>query len=127
MGRADEEARCKGLETYGGMPLGSHSLPICFTVFGHGLPVLVNEPIKHVDKDRVWVLHSNWLIRFMNCLGEICNEDIGQGRIHGNDISSGFSVLDVGSLQAIMLVVRSAACEVRDGVNFGWKQKKLVG
>ena len=79
------------------MPLGSHSLPICFTVLGCGLPVLVDEPIKHVEEDCVWVLHSNLLVSFANCLWEICKEDIGQGRIHGNDVSSGFLVAGVGS------------------------------
>jgi hypothetical protein len=61
------------------MPLGGHLLPICFAVLGHGFPVLVDEPIEHVEEDCVWVLHSNWLIRFTNCLGEIRKEDISQG------------------------------------------------
>ena len=99
-------------------------MPIHFAVFGRGLPVLVHEPIKHLEADCVWILHLNWLARFANRLGDIREEDIGQGRIHGNNVSSGFLVAGMGSFQALVLVVRCAGCEVRDGVNFGWKQKK---
>jgi len=43
-----QEACRKGLESVGGMPVGGHSLPIFFTIFGRCFAVLRNEPIKHV-------------------------------------------------------------------------------
>ena len=35
VGCADEKARCDGLKSFGGMPVGGHLLPILFTIFGH--------------------------------------------------------------------------------------------
>ncbi len=90
VGHTNEEVCHEGLEAFGGMPLGGHLLPIPFVVFGRGLPVLVNESIDHVEEDYVRVLHLNWLVHFVNCLGEIREEDIGQGQINGNDGSSVF-------------------------------------
>ena len=90
MGCADEEARCKWLKAFGRMPLGSHLLPICFAIFGHGFPLLVGEPIKHVEENRVRVLHPDWFVRFANCLGNFCKENLGKGQIHRNNISSCF-------------------------------------
>jgi hypothetical protein len=40
LGSANEEARYKGLKTFGGMPCGSHSLPIFLAIFDCGTPVL---------------------------------------------------------------------------------------
>ncbi len=57
----------QGLETFGGMPGGSHSLPIFFAILGHGMPVLHDEPVKHVEKDSVWLFHADWCIYFTNC------------------------------------------------------------
>ncbi len=57
VGSANEEAHCKGLKNVGGMPGGGHSLPICLlAIFGHCLPILHDEPAKHVKKDSVWLL-----------------------------------------------------------------------
>ncbi len=33
VGSTDEEARCKGLKIFGGMPGGGHSLPIFLAIF----------------------------------------------------------------------------------------------
>ena len=48
IGRADEEAHHEGLEAVGGMPVGSHSLPILFAIFGRCFVVLRDEPVEHV-------------------------------------------------------------------------------
>jgi len=45
---ADEEARRKGLEAVGGIPVDGHSLPILFAIFGHCFAVLRDEPVEHV-------------------------------------------------------------------------------
>jgi len=45
---ADEEARHKGLEAIGGMPVGGHSLPIIVAIFGCCFAILLDEPVKHV-------------------------------------------------------------------------------
>jgi hypothetical protein len=110
---ADEETRRKGLETFGRMPVGSDSLLVRFAVFACGFPVLFDELIKHVEEDRVGVFHTNQFVHFANRLREICQENIGEGQIHGNNIGSCFLVASVGSFQA----------QVWDGVNFGWKRK----
>ena len=120
---ANEEARREGLDTFGRMPLGGHSLSVRFAVFACGLSVSFDEPIEHVQEDHVGVFHTNWFVRFVNRLWEIRQEDIREGRIHGNNIDSCFLVAGMGSFQALTLVVRSASSEVWDGVNFGWKRK----
>ena len=48
VGCADEEARHKGLEAIGGMPVGSHSLWILFAIFVLCFAVLCDEPVEHV-------------------------------------------------------------------------------
>jgi hypothetical protein len=62
IGSADEGAPCEGLETFGGMPGGGHSLPIFLAIFGHGTLVLCDETVKHVEKDNVWLLLVDWLV-----------------------------------------------------------------
>ncbi len=111
------------------MPLGGHSLSVCFTVFARGLSLSFNEPIEHVNvqEDRVGVFHLYWFIRFLDRLWEIRQEDISEGQIHGYNVGSCFSVAGVGSFHALTLVVRSAHGEVWDGVNFVWKWKKSEG
>jgi hypothetical protein len=87
---AYEEAHCKGLETFGGMPGGSYSLPICLAMFGCCSPVLCVEPVKHVEKDSVWLFHADWLECFTNCFWKICKENIGEGQIHCDYACSSF-------------------------------------
>jgi hypothetical protein len=48
VGCTNVEARCKGLEAVGGMPVGSHPLPIIFAIFGRRFAVLHDEPVEHV-------------------------------------------------------------------------------
>jgi hypothetical protein len=48
VGSAYEEASCEGLKTVGGMPVGSHLLPILFTILSRNFAVLRDEPIEHV-------------------------------------------------------------------------------
>ncbi len=62
VGSANKEAHCKGLETSRGMPGGSHSLPICLAIFSRCSDVLCDEPVEHVEKDRVWLFHADWLV-----------------------------------------------------------------
>ena len=67
VGRANEEARCEGLETVGGMPVGGHSLSILFAIFGRRFAIFLGEPVEHVEEDGVRLLHANWLVRLANC------------------------------------------------------------
>jgi hypothetical protein len=48
VGCADEEARRKGFESVGRIPVGGHSLAIFFTILGCCFTVLCDEPIEHV-------------------------------------------------------------------------------
>jgi hypothetical protein len=66
VGSTDEEARCKGLGTFGGMPGGSHSLPIFLRIFSCGTLVLCDEPAKLVEKDSAWVFRADLSICFTN-------------------------------------------------------------
>ncbi len=92
VGSANEEAHCKGLKTSGGMPGGGHSLLICLMIFGPCSPVLCDEPVKHVKKDSVWLLHADWLVRLANCFWKICKENIREGQIHCDNVHSSFLV-----------------------------------
>ena len=48
IGCANEEASQEGLEALGGIPVGGHSLPILFAIFGHCFATLRDEPDEHV-------------------------------------------------------------------------------
>ena len=126
VGCADEEACCKGLEAFGGMPLGGYLLPICFAIFNHGFlvktwfPLFVNEPTKHVKENRVWVLHPNWVIHFANYLEKICKKNIGDGQIHCNNISSCFFGCGCGLLLGSF--VCCWRCRLR---SLRWRQPQL--
>jgi hypothetical protein len=49
------------------MPVGGHSLPIIFAIFGRFFAILLDEPVEHVEEDGVWLFHANWLVRLANC------------------------------------------------------------
>ncbi len=121
---ANEEACCKELKAIGGMPFGGHPLPICFAIFGRGFAILLDEPLEHVEKYHVWVLHPDWLVCLTNCLGKIREEHVGKGPIHPDDICSCFLVEGVCGFEALALIVRGAGREVWDRVNFFRKWKK---
>ena len=109
------------------MPFGGHLLLICFAIFGCGFAVLLDEPVKYVEKYCVWVLYPDWLVCLANHLGKICKENVGKGLIHRDDICSCFLVDGVCGFEALALVVRGAGGEVWDCVNFFRKWKKLDG
>ncbi len=100
---------------------------ICFTIFGCGFAVLLDEPFEYVEKYRVWVLHPDRLVCLANCLGKICEENVGKGQIYRDDICSCFLVEGMCGFEALALVVRGAGGEVWDCINFFRKQKKLDG
>ncbi len=67
VGSANEEACCKGLKTFGGMPGGGHSLTMFLAIVGCGMPVLRDELVRHVEKDSVRLFHADRLVCFTNC------------------------------------------------------------
>jgi hypothetical protein len=87
------------------MPGGGHSLLICFAIFGHCLPVLCDEPAKHVENGIVWLLHVDQLARLANCLRKICKENIREGKIHCDYVRSRFLVAGMCSSKTFTLVV----------------------
>jgi hypothetical protein len=66
IGSTNEEARCEGLKTFGGMPGAGHSLPIFLAIFGCGMPVIRDEPVKHEEKNSDWMFHVDRLVCFTN-------------------------------------------------------------
>ncbi len=40
------------------MPVGSHALPVCIAVLGRCLAIMSDKPLKHVDKDNVWLAET---------------------------------------------------------------------
>jgi hypothetical protein len=97
VGSANEEPYCKGLKTIRGMPGGGYFLSICLAIFGHCLPVPCDEPVTHAEKDSVWLLCADWLVRLTNCFWKICKENIREGRIHCDYVCSSFLVPDMCS------------------------------
>ncbi len=115
---SDEEAHCEGLETFGGMPGGGHSLPIFLAIYGCGTPVLCDEPVEHVQKDSVWLLHVDRLVCFTNCFGWIRKEDIGEGHIHCDDVRLSFLITGMCCLDTFALIVGCTHGEVWNIINF---------
>jgi hypothetical protein len=66
VGSTNEEAHCKGLKTFGGMPGTGYSQPIFLAIFGCGMPVICDEPVEHVEKNRVGLFHADRLVCFTN-------------------------------------------------------------
>ncbi len=50
---AGVEAQYKDVRLVSRMPLSSHALAICFTVFIGRLAIMVDKPYEHLDKDNV--------------------------------------------------------------------------
>ncbi len=63
----------------------------------------------------------------MNRLGEIREEYVREGSVHGDDVSSCFPGKSMCQLERFMLVVVSAVFEVWYFFNFLWKRKEFLG
>ncbi len=48
-----EEAEDKGIKPVGGVPIGSHALPVCLAILGCRLTILVDKPEEEVNKDNI--------------------------------------------------------------------------
>jgi hypothetical protein len=48
-----EEVESKGIEPVGGVPIGSHALPVRLTILGRRLTILVDKPEEEVNKDNI--------------------------------------------------------------------------
>ena len=92
-----------------------------------GFTVLLDEPVEHVYKYCVWVLHPDRLVCLVNCLGKICKENFIKGQIHRDNISSCFLVAGMCGFLILVLIVRFAGRDIRDCVNFFRIWTKLDG
>ncbi len=52
-GSASEEAEDERVETFGGVPIGGHTLSVCFAILGRRRTVLFYKPEEKVDKNNV--------------------------------------------------------------------------
>jgi hypothetical protein len=80
-----------------------------------------------MEEDSVWRSHVNGIKAITNQLGEICEEYIREGGVHGDDVSSCFPGKSMCQLERFTLVVISAVFEVWYFFNFLWKWKELLG
>jgi hypothetical protein len=48
-----EEAEDEGIEPVGGVPIGSHELPVCLAILSHCLTVLVDKSEEEFDKNNI--------------------------------------------------------------------------
>ena len=90
--RACEEAGCKGIKTVAGMPVGSHPLAIRIAIFRRHRTVVLREPLEHGDEDNVWFAKAPLLEGGVYPDQNGVEEDIGEGSIHGDDVSPCFLV-----------------------------------
>ncbi len=68
-----------------------------------------------------------WIVAVANQLGEICEEHVQEGSIHGDNVHSGFLGMSVRQLERFTLVVVHAVDEVWYLFNFLWKWKECFG
>ena len=54
IGHTRKKAKCKGIETVAGMPVGGHPLEIRIAIFRRHCTVVLRKPLEHVDKDNFW-------------------------------------------------------------------------
>ena len=55
-------------------------LPICFAIFGCGLSILVDEPIKHVEEDRGQVIIQIRLYILQIALGRFTRKTLAMAK-----------------------------------------------
>ncbi len=60
-GCAGEQADDESIEASGGVPIGSHALPVGFAIFGRCSTVLVDEPEKKINEDDVGLAETTLL------------------------------------------------------------------
>ncbi len=72
---------------------------------GHCDTIFFDELIKHMEEDGVRQSHANGIVAVANQLGEICDEHIQKGRVHGVNVRSGFLGKSVCRLERFTLVV----------------------
>jgi hypothetical protein len=53
-----EEAEDEGIKPVGGVPIGGHAQPVCLSILGRCLTVLVGEPEEEVDKDNIRLVEA---------------------------------------------------------------------
>ena len=90
--RAREEAEGEGVKTVAGMPVGGHPLAIRIAIFRRRRPVMLSEPLKHVDENNVWFAEAPLLEGGAHTERYGVEENVREGSIHGDDVCPRFSV-----------------------------------
>ncbi len=90
--RACEEAEGEGIKTVAGMPVGGHPLAICVAIFCRRHTLVLCKPLKHGDKDNVWLAEAPLLEGSTRTNQYGVKENVREGSIHGDDVSPCFSV-----------------------------------
>ena len=92
IGCVREEAEVEGIEAVAGMPVGSHPLVIHIAIFCCCCTMRLHKQLKHVNKDNVWSAEAPLLEGGANPDQNSVKENIGEGSIHGDDVSPCFLV-----------------------------------
>jgi hypothetical protein len=53
MRSSGEEAEDEGIKPVGGVPIGSHALPVCLAILGRRLTILIDKPEEEVNKNDI--------------------------------------------------------------------------
>ncbi len=125
--RAREEAMDEGVESVGGMPIGSHTVTIPFAIFGGCLTIVFDKPEEEIDKYDVGFAETTLEDGRANCRRHSVKENIAEGRIHRDDVGPYFLVTSMCRPNCGALVFVGALQEVRHIGDDGRERSKSVG
>ncbi len=83
-----EEVEDEGIKPVGGVPIGSHALPVHLAISGRCLTILVDDPEEEVNKDDINLAEVPLLEGSMHLGQHGLKEDIGKGSVHCCDVCS---------------------------------------
>ena len=92
VGCAREVAEGKGVKAVVKMPVSGHPLAKYIAIFLCPHTVVLREPLKHVNEDNVWFTKALLLEGGVYPNHNGAEENIGEGSIHGDDVSPCFLV-----------------------------------
>jgi hypothetical protein len=124
---SSEEAEDEGIKPVGGVPIGGHVLPVCLTILGHSLTVLVDKPEEEVDKDNIRLVEVPLLEGSAHLGQHGLKEDVGKGSVHRYNVCLRLFVSCVRCVDRGTTVVVDARGVAGHVGYLGWEGREGVG
>jgi hypothetical protein len=90
-----EEMEDEGIKPVGRVPISGHALPVCLTILGHCLTILVDESEKGEDKDDIRLTEAPLLEGSVHLGQHGLKDDVGKGSVHRYNVCLHLFVLRV--------------------------------